>query len=216
MDALKIIPQAFFDAIARVVPGVLTLLLLAWLEPAIWKNVANATAVAISGDTDKPSSVGLLIVAYMLGHLMSPGTKLVQRITERYPRVRGKEDPPTLSPQPMTQKICRILHSWTSVNTEDEAKSLKPNSKHYDWLRVKSPDAGGLAAKLRAEFTMYNSIAFVALAFAALSAFSCDNRWLVFGLFGIGLLMAARGRETQKTMRDAVENFYAAASGPPP
>ena len=41
MDALKIIPQAFFDLIARVAPGFVALVLFAWREPLAWRAIAE-------------------------------------------------------------------------------------------------------------------------------------------------------------------------------
>jgi len=217
MDALKIVPQAFFDAIARVVPGFVALFLLAWFEPHAWAALTDIQVRMLGGKAPDWSFLFLLGAAYTVGHLMTPGTKLVQRITERYPKVKPKaKENIKLNPGDTQVADAKVAwwRSWTSLNTKKEAKGLKPNSEHYDWLRVNSLDAAGLAAKLRAEFTMYNSLAFTFVSFAAWLCLA--HRAPVLGLFLVllGIFMASRGRETQETMRDCVERFYVAAGGP--
>ena len=216
MDALKIVPQAFFDAIARVLPGLVALFLLARYEVEAWRSVSDAFGRMMGNKASDWSLLFILVAAYALGHLMTPGTKLIQRISEQYPKIQAKRDPSTNDRcwSKLANAVRAEWNSWTSCNSKKETKSLKPDSKKYDWLRVKSLDAAGLAAKLRAEFTMYNSLAFVFLAFGTWLGFTRRIHEHAFLFALLGFLMAARGRETQQTMRACVENFYIAAGGP--
>jgi hypothetical protein len=95
-------------------------------------------------------------------------------------------------------------------------KEIKPNSKKYDWLRLNEPDAGGYCAKLRGEFTMYNSFSGILFLFSIWSVWPCiTNNYSIrdfIVLFILGVLMAYRGYETENTMRKSVENFYVASS----
>src|SRR5206468_1981834 len=113
------------------------------------------------------SALSLLVAAYAVGHLLSPGAKLVQRVTERYPKVKPKDTNKDVNAKDTAQDVkaedtakdkkaanLPWWWRWTRMNSDEEKKQLKPVSMHYDWLRVKSLDAAGLAAKLRAEFTM--------------------------------------------------------------
>ena len=129
MDALKFLPQAFFDVIGRIIPGFIALLLLSWCAPSAWQSVTEALA-RLTGTSTLPVWL-LLGISYVVGHLLSPATKQIQRMGERFPK-----------------------------------KLDKPNSEKYDWLRVNSTEAGGHCAKLRAEFTLYNSLAAVFFIFA--------------------------------------------------
>lgn len=186
MDALKIVPQLFFDLIARVIPGSSAILLYFVLfDPtwSFWRKLMDGMLPyhATSGDSSAGFVVlALLLVAYVLGHLISPLVKAAQRIGENFP--------PALA---------------------------KSNSQKYDWLRLHAPDAGALCAKLRAEFTMYNGLAVVFALFGAASLLVSPANWVaVVGLFVLALLMGYRGRETKGTFTDCIENFHTAAHKP--
>lgn len=209
MEALKILPQAFFDFIARIVPGLVALLLLSWIEPETWDAVTVALGRFAGNPCARIPLWLLLGAAYVAGHLLSPATKLVQRVTERYPRIeieieKGKEK----------EKDGPKKRIWYRTNSKIEAKEFKTDSVKYDWLRVHSPAVGDISAKLRAEFTLYNSLSAIFFLFAVWTVM--HRQILCAGvLFVFGLLMAARGRETEDTMRKCVDNFEAAAKAPP-
>lgn len=211
MDALKVLPQAFFDAIARVVPGLTVVFLLAWLEPKCWEKISEAIGKAMGSRSGDWSPWALPAIGFAIGHLLSPGAKFIQWLTDRYPQLR--EDTEEDQDECVRAKAAALLRSFLRLNKKDQRKRLKPNPKHYDWLRVKAGDAGGLAAKLRAEFTMYNTLGFVFSCWA-IRLFSTQPYHQGLLMLSLALLMMARGRETQKTMRDCVERFYGAAGGP--
>ena len=76
MDALKIIPQAFFDLIARVVPGTLAICLAYILFEDSWKV---STVYKLAPMWEASPIVFLLVFSFMLGHIISPLTKRVQK-----------------------------------------------------------------------------------------------------------------------------------------
>ena len=188
MDALKLVPQLFFDAIGRVIPGSVAIILyFSLFDPtwSVWKAFIDG---ALGGRHLAESPVAfvmlsLLVLSYVMGHLLSPLTKAVQRIGESFP-----------------------THLTSS------------SSKNYEWLRMHKPDAGAHCAKLRAEFTMYNALAAVfALYVAILLAVSRPLPvTYVLLLFCLALLMGYRGRETRDTFRKSIDQFFSAAKSPPP
>ena len=75
MDALRLIPQLFFDLLARVVPGVVLLLIVAALHTnGGWKDLLN---IAAGGRLDPENAFAFaffipLGVGFVLGHLIAP------------------------------------------------------------------------------------------------------------------------------------------------
>jgi hypothetical protein len=186
MDALKSIPQFFFDVIGRVVPGSVAVILLLYLVDPTWNTWTQFIRGLLAGyGGEIPSTfiaLTLFLAAFVAGHIISPAAKLIQRIGERFPTT---------------------------------LKRIDSESEHYAWLRLHRADAGGHCAKLRAEFTMYNSLSAVffltTVAFLFLEPMSIA--WPSASLI-VCLLMAYRGREGRKTFSDAVADFYAAAQLP--
>jgi hypothetical protein len=82
MDSLMKIPQVFFDLIGRVVPGAVAILAALLLSNTTWELWLGVTF----GETlAKSSSVSVLVFvagAYVVGQLLSPLAKLVQRAGE--------------------------------------------------------------------------------------------------------------------------------------
>ena len=90
MDALKIIPQLFFDLIARSIPGVVALFLATVVAgPHLtWHDLLNQFA---GGKLD-PKNVfafavfGPLGIGFIVGHLIGPFGKLIEDIFAERPR----------------------------------------------------------------------------------------------------------------------------------
>src|SRR4051812_23731171 len=80
MDGLKLIPQVFFDAIARVVPGAFCLVCLqAATRAPILQWIFQA--VVPPGPLQTSSALWMLVVSvssYVVGHLMSPAVKYIE------------------------------------------------------------------------------------------------------------------------------------------
>ena len=146
MDALKFVPQLFFDLIARIVPGGVAVLLCTYFYDSkyeTWKSVVGGMRAAVGAEIVGSGLVFVVLtfLCYVIGHLISPLTKLIQHYNERIPSVLEKSD-----------------------------------SYKYEWLRVHESEAGGHCAKLRAEFTMYNSLSAVFLVFAIALLTCADGR----------------------------------------
>lgn len=263
MDALKIIPQVFFDLIGRIVPGILALLLGNLLLPEAWKLQFIAALSAFSGKQEDSVSMTLLFfVAYIIGHLISPLTKRIQRFNEwnqwRIPEPKPNsvraETPEQKEEEKETKSIAKALvrriknvlgwckkagNSVLSVRLirifqylVDQEKRKKKHeeegfsNKKYEWLRANHPDSGGHCAKLRAEFTMYNSFAalfligffsqIVMLCWCWQGEDGCACTHLITGLVLLFLFMAmsARGEETECTFQKTVVMLHKSHQGP--
>jgi hypothetical protein len=185
MDALKAIPQFFFDLIGRMVPGSVVFFVLHFFldtQWTLWRDTIVG-ALAFYPAENPPSTfvvLTLALAAFALGHIISPLTKRIQRLGERFPK---------------------------------ELETPPEESANYAWLRVHSAEAGGHCAKLRAEFTMYNGLAAAFLLAAPLSYFFGSHPLIQVGSFLVlAVLMAYRGREGRKTFTDNVRDFFSAAT----
>lgn len=182
MDVLKLIPQLFFDLIARVVPGIVCLVLLTCLWPGLdWKGFLNTVS---ADQLDKENIFAFVFfvplgVGFVIGHLIAPIGKWLRKITTR------KE----------------VAEPW----------------RQYDWLRVHRPDAGGLAAKIRAEYTMHFSLAAAFLLGLLLALYGLllatpePAWWNPVVLFALMALSLYRGHETVDTFCGSVIHLYTVA-----
>jgi hypothetical protein len=90
MDAFKFIPQLFFDLIARVVPGVVALVMFVMVIPSAWYELIKTAQV-------KPSFAAVSFVTmgagYVVGHLIAPlGKLLLCRWTQKIKVPWGQYD----------------------------------------------------------------------------------------------------------------------------
>jgi hypothetical protein len=83
MDSLKLIPQFFFDLIARVVPGAVAILVALRLTKTTWESWLNGTLGKALAESSSVSVLMFFAGSYVAGQLLSPLAKLVQRIGER-------------------------------------------------------------------------------------------------------------------------------------
>jgi hypothetical protein len=216
MDALKQIPQVFFEFFARLVPGLVALTLwMALLGGAqLWPNVLN-TVAAGRVTNENIVTVFLIVgisVCYVIGQLIAPFGKLMQRITEWFVALIR-----------WVTKWFVVLIRWvkhrlreaeTKREDGDERPRAKPDRKgDYDWLRANRTDLGALVAKIRAEYTMFyalSAIFSIALAARLYWAPPIDAREiLVFLVFivacaGRGFSVKSTCNDTAKKLRDAL------------
>jgi hypothetical protein len=208
MDSLKLIPSVFFDAIARVVPGAAAifgyLVLFTGGRLALghsWSSILERYLGSPFGTKDSLliSAALFMLAAYVVGQLLSPYAKLVQRIGESKP-VRD------ITESKFIQRIGKRL----GFNPKP-----MPNapSGAYDWLRIHGKEAGAQCAKIRAEFTMHNGLAVVFLASSlCYPAQMPDWDWRVLLALLVATLSAAvRGRTTRDTFEETVKKFADAA-----
>ena len=183
MDALKLIPQLFFDLIARVVPGVVAFMLLALLWPGCDWTLVLETASGGWLDEGNVFAFAFFVplgAGYVMGHLIAPIGRMMRELTK---------------PKP-------VAEPW----------------RHYDWLRVHRPDAGALAAKIRAEYTMHFSLAAAFLLgffFALYGVLTLESAnaawWKPAVLFALLTLSLYRGHETIDTFCSSVNHLYSVA-----
>jgi hypothetical protein len=95
MDSLKLIPQVFFDLIGRVVPGAIGIVAYLLLTNSTWSSfLSRIMGPSFAGDKSQlVTAIVFLCASYVVGQLLSPGAKLVQRIGEwKVLKPKPKED----------------------------------------------------------------------------------------------------------------------------
>lgn len=189
MEALRLIPQAFFEFFARLVPGAVALVI--WMAlfggARCWQNILEAFA---AGHLDESNVSGIAIfvatgMAYVLGQLIAPLGKAAQRASE-------------LAASIFASKRIQVRNS----------EPLAAAGEDYDWLRANRPALGELVAKIRSEHTMFYSLAAI---FAVAAVASITNRSIDWGVTMIMVVAmiacAVRGYSTRVTMRQTARKL---------
>jgi len=207
MEALKQIPQAFFEFFARLVPGFVAFGL--WLGlfggADHWQNVLGMVMVGRWPQTTLSRPLRSLVCrdAMSQDSWSHRSGKLAQRLTEWCARrVHDVRTLITTNPQ----------LGASSSDVSKEPPPLKRSSAEiddYDWLRAKYPDQGALVAKIRAEYTMFYSVsAVVATAlFAQVFGSSPIARGRIAILAVFTIVCAARGFSVTKTCQKTAKKL---------
>jgi len=224
MNALELIPSVFFDAIARVVPGITAIAAYLLLSGHSWSQILEKTLGPPFATALWPATGLLFLSAYIVGQLIAPFAKLAQRIGEweqlvaslaKFAQRIGKWKP--------LAKLAQRIGKWKPLkNFGKRLLELKlmpdahPNA--YDFLRLYYKDAGQQCAKIRAEFTMYNGFATVFLACTICYPvyISTWRRSILVMLVGATVVTAYRGRTTRDTYNSTVMKFAENANFPNP
>ena len=220
MDALKLIPQIFFDVIARIVPGSVAFVILELTVPGgLWARTLER--VAAGGVEPRKSATMAALVwlgaSYVLGQLTSPAGKVVEGIAVKIvtPRVHEALNSSSAGLKWLTNRIPKELIKYFESGPGPEKVQLK----RYDWLRLYKADAGALTAKIRAEYTMFFALSAILLASVPLVLISTTAfvsrlaPWrLALGLLLGAIVLASRGRDIRRTFFNSVSNFYSAAT----
>lgn len=208
MDALKLIPQAFFEFFARLVPGFLAFAL--WIGlfggDVHWPHVLG---IVMAGGVTTDNTVSAVLViglsgCYVAGQLVAPFGKLMQWLTEKFV-TKGKS-------------------GWTRMKEllkrgEPSAPATKPGPKDpspptgdYDWLRAKFPDQGALVGKIRAEYTMFYSLSAIVVTALLARGFGSSPvarlELVILALFAVAF--ATRGFNTKKTCNETAKKLRTA------
>lgn len=219
MEALKIIPQVFFDIIARVVPGCAAIVAWLLLLRKTWElTVADLFGSSFAKDSTTLSFLIFLGAGYVVGELISPLAKGMQRINKKIPfsvkeyrelqsKRRKKKEEENDGQQKKTTHTAEAPAQTGHSDTEKKQFSEKDLS--YDRLRLQNPEIGALCAKIRAEFTMHNALAVVFALSAVYYPFSSVFfHWQVFiVLVVLTLTTAFRGKSTNKTFDETKAKF---------
>ena len=226
MDALKLIPQLFYDLIARVLPGSVALILLGLstnLKLGKWITDFWEGATAIQGSA-LWLGFGFLVAAYLVGHIISPisdfiENRYVKRVFSDYFEVLqiGLSSEHIYSPE-MRKVLFRELGAATDndISQITSSQYQKAVFVWYDWLRVNSPQAGANAAKIRAEYRMHsqNTVVFMTallthLIWAATQQGRLKPALIILTVLA-GLLSLWATARTYRTFQwSVIQHFYA-------
>jgi hypothetical protein len=199
METLKLIPQVFFDLLARVVPGCVGLVSYFVLTGKPWNDIISYLfGASFVQDSSTLSFLIFLGTGFVVGEIISPAAKWVQRINEG--------------------KIPKSIKEYKEARIEDKLKKLSlkkdeyrfsKDKLRYDRLRFEKSEIGALCAKIRAEFTMHNSLAVVFAIDAFYYPFSVISfHWYILFLFIVlTIITANRGRSTNDTFNETVAKF---------
>ncbi|WP_428307278.1 hypothetical protein [Lacipirellula sp.] len=220
LEHAKIIPQLFFDVIARIVPGALAILAGLLLTGSTWLSLFN-TVIAGVGSTESrlvPALLAFGFASYLAGQMMSPAVKTLQRLMESICVMNFFIRREALS------YFCDIERK--KPKDSDGKSSKKPDENPdqksdggYDELRLRHPAVGEMCQKIRAEFLMHYGIAVVLATSAAITLLPSLSpaiegwcrRLLLFVALLIGALASAvRGRATCDTHDKTVVKFLKA------
>ncbi len=212
MEALKLVPQIFFDLIARVVPGAVALLIVNLEVPGCWSSLLGSLS-ANQLDSDNATVfvfMTLLGLAYIIGQIVAPLGKLLEKIGPQIKSLAYLFAEGVDPKRPVISAFREELGNPAAYDSSCE----KVIWYWYDWLRLHASDAGALTAKIRAEYGMYYGLSavFVLGAIGNLiterSLGSVPWPWVIFTLIVLAVLMFIRGRDTDMTFRKSVCNFY--------
>ena len=190
MEFGKLVPQLLFDILTRFVPG--AVLLCSWivfLGRDDWRRLLDALLGGNLHD-DNALPVSMLAVAFLsflVGYLLAPFTRVVQRLNEA---------------PPLVARATR--RRWFANDPDAEPR--------FDWLRAHQPAAGALCAKIRAEYTMYYALSAALLAVAVMASVSGAFAWALASLLAVPLT-AWTGAKIQETFQDTTRKFHSEYAG---
>src|SRR5919112_5099369 len=209
--AAELIPQVFFDILARHVPGLV--LVGSWiilLGQEDWPGLLSTVVGGqlSSGNAFLTAALVMLFVPFVVGYVMAPFAKAVQLGNERGWWLPPR---PSRSVYESGERRWRPKDWWV---VSDPAAG-----EGYDWLQENATDAGALSAKIRAEFTMYNALSVAFLAITVMACIAGKYSWAVpSGL--AAPLMAYRGATIEKSFHSTTRKLCEAANnhnlGPAP
>jgi hypothetical protein len=190
MEFGKLVPQMLFDIFTRFVPGaVLVCSWIVFLGRDDWRRLLDGL---LGGNLDvgnalPVSMLALLFLSFLLGYLLAPFARGMQRLNEA---------PPLVSKA--------IRRRWFANDPDAEAR--------YDWLRAHQPAAGALCAKIRAEYTMYYALSAAFLAVAVMASAGGAFAWALASLLAVPLT-ARTGAKIEETFQDTTKKFHSAYAG---
>ena len=230
MDLLKLIPQLFYDLISRVVPGALAIVVLAAAANASIEGLLTGTLADASPLKQSALFLGLafFVAAYFIGHLISPLSdlfhrKLIGKLFRRHFEVLREA---ISAGSEYGDDVRQFLVTELGLPNGADVASISGDRLNnamftwQDWLRIKSPDAGVRAAKVRAEYRMHGQNAVVLivglichLLLATGGHLKPGTAIIVLTLAGAVVSMWAAAR-TYKNFQIMVINQYFSIRGP--
>ncbi len=229
MDAIKLIPQLFYDVISRVIPGVVALVLVA---AAMGSDLGALVVGPFRGAPALQQSalflgIGLIGASYIAGAMISPVSDFYERyvVGGLLPRsfwlLPGALAPGSHYPAPMQRFLLRELGLTEESRALAAARFRGALFVWYDWLRVWQPQTGSRVEKIRAEYRMFGGVAVGALAatlihVARAAAFGATLQPLFAGLGLLLFLFASWGmaRMFRTFERSVVNQYYVSKEEP--
>ena len=170
-SALGVIPNAYFDLIARVIPGCLFLFALTLATSANIVAKIFSVFVPYDGLHDSTTAWVLLIVSvgYVLGHAFSPMVRFLEEGPPWVEVIRAKigeherkeeEERKDSSTNPGFWGHLRYFYLppfWSSSAASKPSRGKL--HEDYNKLRIQNPSAATMAIRIRAEYTMYAGFA---------------------------------------------------------
>jgi hypothetical protein len=196
MDALKFLPQAFFEFFARLVPGgvalVVWMVLLGGADH--WPYILR-TFAAGQLDTSNVAGIAIFVAissAYGLGQLFAPLGKAAQRASEFA----------------AASILIPARDTATRFVKKEPTKAKSISGDDYDWLRANAPALGELVAKIRSEHTMFYSLASIFAVASTAYLWTACFAWIKFVLLIVAAIACAgRGYSTRMTMRETAQKL---------
>ena len=108
-----------------------------------------------------------------------------------------------------TRKATRIMLIRRTRQLKPSVRKIRDAGANYDWLRANHPETGGLCAKIRAEFLMYDALSVAFIVVASMAIFA-QAPWLTVASLVVAPIMVYRGAETEETFQKTVGQFRAA------
>lgn len=173
MDTLKLIPQLFYDLIARVMPG-----LTAIVAFSLATNIEIGTLLSILFEGSKAMQNSIFILsstiifcAYLLGHFIGILSDIFERkiVSKLLPSFfQNLKRAITGVDKRYNQEFRKFFINQIGF-TQDDIETEKINEHIYttaifiwfDWLRVNDSESGTRSAKIRAEYRMHAGISLV-------------------------------------------------------
>ena len=225
MEALKLIPQLFYDLISRIIPGFVALFLLPF---AIGIRLGDLPALVFAGSPTLQNSVFVLgatgfVLAYLLGHIAALLADLYEDEIASRPMpqfvgaLKHAVSPKSGYPPHIKDFLSDEIHCGNHPARDTDDKTVqKFLFIFYDWLRVHKPDVGERCAKIRAEYRMHAGIAVVMLAaiithlMVSLSTRRQNVPLLLLSLLFSVLFTWAHGRTRRMFEWSVINQYYVA------
>jgi len=190
MEFGKLVPQIFYDILTRFVPG--AVLLCSWIVFVgrdDWRRLLDSLLGGnLHDDNALPvSMLAVVFLSFLLGYLLAPFTRGVQRLNEA---------------PPLVGRVTR--RRWFANDPDAEPR--------YDWLRAHQPAAGALCAKIRAEYTMYYALSAAFVGVAVMASLGGAVAWALASLLAVPLT-AWRGAKIEETFQESTRKFHSAYAG---
>ncbi len=168
MNLSIVIPQIFYDVLARIIPGLITLGLgsLVWPGKQLsWERVRNVAGWFTQNDLPPIFAVlSILLAAYLIATVFE-GIWVIGDLTHIEPRHREGKDGQLkgwyrwLLLQPRYKQVTElVIKEWEKVGGDISETIFDARSMMYDQLRIRNAEVGVRIVKLRAESHGYRRL----------------------------------------------------------